>query len=724
MKRLLLFLLPALCLTAACASAPEEKAAADLARRIVPAYAGKIRFVKTADTTDVFELRTRGKHLVVKGNSALSMAVGLHYYLKNYCLATVSWYASDPVECPAEMPRVDGTVRVKALVRDRFFLNYCTFGYTLPWWGWEEWERLIDWMALNGVNLPLATTGQEAIWQRIWRRHGMTDSQIRSYFTGPAHLPWHRMCNIDGVDAPLPQSWIDAQEALQGRILERERSLGMTPVLPAFNGHVPAALKELHPEAAITDVGTWGGFESAYQCHFLSPADSLFPVIQREYLAEQERLWGTDHLYGMDLFNEVDAPSWEPEVLADMARRAYGSLSAVDPDARWLQMGWMFHYDRRHWTEENVRAYLKAVPAGRVLVLDYYTEHTPVWTLTERFHGQPYLFCYLGNFGGNTRISGSVQTLSERLSDALRDGGNNLCGVGATLEGFGINAFQYEYLFDRAWETGLSDEEWIRRLADRRTGRVDPDARAAWKQLTDSCYVHGAISEGPLICGRPCLEGWWHWTVIHKLFYDNASLLRAWDLLLGVDAERDSFRHDLVVAGSQYLANGFALLRDRLTDAFRSGNRQEAGRIAGEMRALLEDVDRLCACVPEFRLDNWLTAAASFGTTPEEAAYYRRNARHILTTWGFSRQLKDYGSRLWSGLVSSYYAPRWNLFLDEILSCMEEGRPFDQDELDRRIDLFETQWVEGAFPAVSPPATEDVRLLCRTLRDKYAVIFS
>ncbi len=27
------------------------------------------------------------------------------------------------------------------------------------WWDWERWEREIDWMALNGINLPLAFTG-------------------------------------------------------------------------------------------------------------------------------------------------------------------------------------------------------------------------------------------------------------------------------------------------------------------------------------------------------------------------------------------------------------------------------------------------------------------------------------------------------------------------------------------------------------------------------------
>jgi hypothetical protein len=79
------------------------------------------------------------------------------------------------VELPGKMPKVPEKVTGKVEVPIRFFLNYCTYGYTMPWWKWPQWERFIDWMALNGVNMPLAITGQEAVWQKVWRKYGMTD---------------------------------------------------------------------------------------------------------------------------------------------------------------------------------------------------------------------------------------------------------------------------------------------------------------------------------------------------------------------------------------------------------------------------------------------------------------------------------------------------------------------------------------------------------------------
>ena len=202
-----------------------------LAARLAAPLAAKVEFQKINPDggKDVFTLESRGGKVIIGGNNANSMAVGLNRYLNRYCKVTVSWYADVPVKLPKALPDVSAPERVTARVPQRFFLNYCTWGYTMPFWGWKQWEHFIDWMALNGVNLPLAITGQEAVWYNVWTSLGMSDEQVRSYFTGPAYLPWHRMANIDGWCGPLPKEWLDGQTALQRRIVERERALNMRP---------------------------------------------------------------------------------------------------------------------------------------------------------------------------------------------------------------------------------------------------------------------------------------------------------------------------------------------------------------------------------------------------------------------------------------------------------------------------------------------------------------
>ena len=56
----------------------------------------------------------------------------------------------------------------------RYYQNVCTPGYTFAFWQWPQWEAHIDWMALNGINIPLAFGAQEAIWIRVYEQVLMT----------------------------------------------------------------------------------------------------------------------------------------------------------------------------------------------------------------------------------------------------------------------------------------------------------------------------------------------------------------------------------------------------------------------------------------------------------------------------------------------------------------------------------------------------------------------
>ena len=348
------------------ARANDTTAFRGLLERIASVHRDKFRFeyIDSENGKDVFELSSGDSVIILKGNNNNSLAVALNHYLKYYCFTSVSWYANDPVELPAVLPSVTNTVRQRSKVGQRFFLNYCTFGYTFPWWQWRDWERLIDWMALNGVNMPLAITGQEAIWLKVWKEFGLEEEQVRSFFTGPAHLPWHRMANIDSWQGPLPRSYTDHQLNLQKRILERERQFNMKPVLPAFSGHVPLALSKKFPLAKITRLGPWSEFPDKYRSYFLDPFDSLFNKIQASFLREQTAVFGTDHIYGADPFNELTPPSWEPSYLASVASAIYSSIKKSDAEGRWLMMTWIFYFEREHWTNERIQPFVRNLEAS------------------------------------------------------------------------------------------------------------------------------------------------------------------------------------------------------------------------------------------------------------------------------------------------------------------------------------------------------------------------
>ena len=67
---------------------------------------------------------------------------------------------------------------------------------------------------------------------------------------------------------------------LQRKILTAMRNLGMAPVLPGFAGFVPDGLKRVYPQAKLSRVSRWGGFNNTYCCTYhLHSTDPLFKVL-------------------------------------------------------------------------------------------------------------------------------------------------------------------------------------------------------------------------------------------------------------------------------------------------------------------------------------------------------------------------------------------------------------------------------------------------------------
>ena len=706
---------------------PEIVAMRGLVNRVVPEYSQNIVLERLADTIDRFEIETEGKNLVIRGNNTNSMAVGLNHYLKYYCMAQFSWFQEEPLQIPATMPKVAEKVAMNARVPDRFFLNYCTYGYTMPWWGWAQWEHFIDWMALNGINLPLAITGQESVWYEVWSDLGLTDEEIRSYFTGPAHLPWHRMQNIDRWGGPLPMSWLENQKELQKQIVARERELNMKPVLPGFAGHVPPCITRIYPDAPLASLGDWAGFDSICWCKFLDPECELYSQIQKKFIEKEIEFYGTDHIYGIDIFNEMIPPSWEPEYLARVSRQVYESLEAADPEATWLEMTWLFWNERQYWEIDNrIEAYITSFDKEKRLLLDYYCERQPIWERTNAYYGVPYIWCYLGNFGGNSMLAGNLDTVNVRVERAFAKGGDNFVGIGSTLEGFDCNPFMYEYVFEKAWDNPITSDvdAWVERLADQRAGKEDPNIRAAWKLLADSIY-NKVSSPGQTvrINQRPTMgdiKEYRQYYVAPTYLYNNITLLEVLDKLLAADCNTRTRHFDVVNITRQLLGNYFSDLYADYVKAYREGDYGKLHQIERTMTNILDDTDAILATESAFLVGRWIRDARAIGTTEEDKNYFESNARNIITTWGEEDALlNEYASRAWAGLTATYYAYRWKEFFKDVDAAIEAGQPFDERAYHDRICKYEGQWWRERLGTFNAEPQGDGIALAKAVADKY-----
>lgn len=390
----------------------------------------------------------------------------------------------------------------------------------------------------------------------------------------------------------------------------RERELGMQPILQGYAGHVPEAILKKHPTAKAEKI-EWAEWET----HILDPLDPLFPKIAKVFMEEQTKLFGTDHIYAVDPFIEMVPPVGDPEYVKKVAKAIYDGMSATDPAALWVFQSWPFQHVRRFWMEEGrYKAFLDGVPNDKMLVLDLYCESVPVWRMTNAFHGKPWIWCNIQNFGDRTFIGGRLNLVNTE-PHAVRDNpqAGRLAGLGLAPEGLCNNPILFEMMFETAWRSKAVDlSEWVSGFARRRYGSQNARAQDAWQHLYRSVYGGGG----------------------------SGSLLEAWRGLLDAADELrdvDPYRFDLVHVARQVLS----ARRDRSKGLDRE--------------QITRDMDRLLGTRKEFLLGRWLEEARRWGDTDEERARMEWNARRVITMWGATTRLDNYARKEWSGLLAGYY---------------------------------------------------------------------
>jgi hypothetical protein len=145
-----------------CFAQLDKKSSEALIKRVIPDYAKNFQVEALLDvsTVDAFEIESKGKKIILRGNNGASVASALYYYIKEYAGGQITWNG-DNLKIPEPLPQVPGRIRKTTSYEYRYYLNYCTFNYSMSWWDWPRWEKEIDWMALHGINMPLSITGQE-----------------------------------------------------------------------------------------------------------------------------------------------------------------------------------------------------------------------------------------------------------------------------------------------------------------------------------------------------------------------------------------------------------------------------------------------------------------------------------------------------------------------------------------------------------------------------------
>lgn len=675
-----------------------------LLERIDPGASKKFIIQVKKGQSDFFELDQKGDKVVIRGNNYVNIATGLNWYLKYYAGIHLSWNGMT-AELPESLPKVSTPVRKETNLALRYDFNYCTYSYTMAFWDWERWEKEIDWMALHGINLPLAVVGQECVWKNMLEKLGYTKEEINKFIAGPAFLAWWAMNNLEGWGGPNPDSWYTQQEALQKKILKRMREYGIEPVFPGYSGMVPHdANKKLGLN--VTEPALWNGFTRPA---FLLPTDSRFNEIASLYYKELEKLFGKANYYSMDPFHELeDAGSVDFDAAGKAVLKA---MKDVNPKATWVIQG---------WTENPRPEMIKNLNNGDILILDLFSECRPMWGIPsiwkreKGYEQHDWLFCMIENFGGNVGLHGRMdQLLNNFYLTKNNPLAAHLKGIGLTMEGSENNPVMFELMCELPWRPEkFTKEEWLKDYLFARYGVRDEKITQAWSILADGIYncPFGNNQQGPhesIFCGRPGLNNFQasSWSKMQN-YYDPTSTEAAARLMLEVADKykgNNNFEYDLVDIVRQSLSDRGRIVYNQTIADFKSFDKKSFAAHSQEFLNILLAQDRLLGTRSEFRVGRWIEQARNLGTTPAEKDLYEWNARVQITTWGNrvcanDGGLRDYAHKEWNGLLKDFYYKRWAAYWQTLQDVLD-GKPMV--ELD--YYAMEEPWTLAHNPYASQP---------------------
>ncbi len=686
----------------------------DLAQRRVPWLAPYLQFerLKTNhQTTDQFKLATTNGKVIIAASSVNAAAKGLNYYLEQFCHRSMSHMGSNltPV---SPLPSLQEPVTISSAVHYRYALNYTTLNYTMAFYDWEDWQWELDWMALHGVNLMLTPIGTEAVWQETLKEFGFSKQEIFDFIPGPGFNAWWLMGNLEGWGGPITQNMIDRRTALQQNILKRMKQLGIEPVLQGFYGMVPHQMVQHFPDADIVDQGHWaGGF---IRPSFLMPSDPLFKKMAKVYYKNMRQLYGKDiHFFGGDPFHEGGLTKGVD--LAEAGKLIQDYMQKGFSKSTWILQGWQI----------NPRAkLLQQLDKKHVLVVQLAGEKSADWKRRKAFEGTPFIWCTVNNYGDQANSYGKLDFFADEVNRIQHSPYNKFFkGIGIMPEGIHNNPVTYDLMLDLAWKNHkLNVGQWLKSYARYRYGKSNPAIDKAWKIFRHTIYSspekdYGLPPEN-ILCARP---GWGlkvvsSWGGVQR-HYNTKKFLDGLELFLKAAPEMmasPTYQIDAIDFTRQAIANKALKVYHKIETAFNNQDSKSYQQLTALFLQLLKQEDKLLSLNPHFQLKTWLDAARDLGKTPQEKAIYERNARLQVTIWGPANNpqtsLHEYAAKEWSGLLRSYYLPRWQTFFAQQLHVLQ-GQP------DKPVDFFrfEKNWVDHNITPTPLPMLNPQQVFAESL---------
>lgn len=680
---------------------------------------------------EVFVLGAEGEKILIKGTTISAITTGLGWYLNHIAKINIAWNSLNEKTVSgaayADLSNLPLPATAETHVSDakyRYYLNTCTFGYSMTSWTWKRWQQEIDWMALHGINMPLQLVGMEEVWRKFLtmeeggkRKYGYTDAEAKAFVAGPAFIAWWAMNNLEGWGGTAAGSksgynnlagaggvqddaWYARQAKLVKQIVDAQRALGMQPVLPGWSGMVPTNFASKSGYATRGNGGNWAGdFVRPLLLNVNIGADK-YAAIAADYYKCLKEVMGESQYYSMDPFHEGGGAGTMEDYKA-----LYAAMEAAKSGSQWVIQQWQ-------WSATQAYS-LTAVPAGKLVVLDLFSDGSPAFDKYTGYAPQDAVFCAIPNFGGRSGLMGRLQNVTDNYFK-FKSKYTSIKGIGTAPEAIEQTPVTYDLIYQLPWMNGQKPDvaAWVDNYAEARYGQDNKVIKEAWSLLRQGPLNYGADGiQGPVEdvwAARPNLDAnkassWGKTLADAGSTYTPARRQMLIDAVYKLLGQKDAlnltsgsvfesnYNYDLVEFGGGVMAD---YAYDLLLGIKAAKNAEGTNGATYKARRdaflqLILDMDAFRGTNLNFRLGKWTQEARAAAGEVEGATtatpdwYEYNNARTILTTWSSpGTNLTDYSYRSWQGLLKDYYYPRWKYY-------------FDNNCTNAEYKFFEWNWAHG-----------------------------
>lgn len=723
------------------AEVADLQAVKDLVNRIGGAgTADKFLFVHTPwlnSKQETFILGAQDGKIRIEGSTLSAITTGLGWYLNNIAHINIAWNSLNEKTVSgaayadlSNLPMPSQTETHTSDAKYRYYLNTCTFGYSMTSWTWKRWQQEIDWMALHGINMPLQLVGLEEVWRTFLIKCGYSPSDAKAFVAGPAFIAWWAMNNLQGWGGTaagsksgynnLPgaggvqdDAWYARQTKLAKQIVDAQRGLGMQPVLPGWSGMVPTNFAEKTGYTTRGNGGNWAG--DFVRPLLLNVSNANYAKIAADYYECLEEVMGESQYYSMDPFHEGGGAG----TMADY-EALYAAMEAAQPGSQWVIQQWQWSPTQKYS--------LTAVPAGRLIVLDLFSDGSPAFDGYNGYAPQEAVFCAIPNFGGRSGLMGRLQNVTDNYFK-FKNKYASIKGIGTAPEAIEQTPVTYDLIYQLPWMNGVKPDvaEWVNNYAVSRYGKDNAVVKEAWSLLRQGPLNYGADGiQGPVEdvwAARPNLDAnkasSWGVTLANAGgTYTPARRQMLIDAVYKLIDQEDELE---LANGSVYESNymydlvefGGAVMADYAYDlllgikAAKNAEGTNGATYKARRDAFLQlilDMDAFRGTNLNFRLGKWTQEARDAAGEVENATtatpdwYEYNNARTIVSTWSSpGTNLNDYSYRSWQGLLKDYYYKRWKYY-------------FDNNCTNGEYKFFEWNWAHGKEHYVGQTGISNVDL--------------